>query len=1383
MPLPLGQIADPLADINRNLRLMGIQPTGVQSARAARPTIEDYLSEFNTSEERASVLRQMSQIPLSMLSVVANVFQKPQRALYGLLGGNPREMLNVLPIPTDYLGITDPSEFVGGRGLLEGMGVLEKNTPGLDWGDVAGFGAEVLTDPLSYVTGGILPALSKSGKALKKSGLLDEFYRMAKYEPEALGLGKVGMGKRQALQHMTLERLLKKDAKGNFLTPLAEGPMEANRILKELGSLGGEGIGSTGAALRAPGQQITQQMRIALQKAGKSADEIAGMTPQKAQEFLQSQPGGIWDDVLGKTGGVDTKPRDPLRVQDLETRLNQALGPSGGEIADIAKEPLGSVARFMGTPLGTKGGMGEKVAVAMDNLGHSLRYSALPRYVAQKMSPAAGEMLSETGQVRSARTLQAVQEVEQAVLEHFAPVFSKFDDIGVFDADHIMRATSGLDEIGAKKLATDNARAVRRYAEGQFEILKKEVPGAKEGTTDFIWEQGDWSKGELPDNLKGLGIEDDIDAIRAMMGRTREMANKAGLEMDILDDMFIKYFPRALYKFPDEVMSTARKKAVGTFNPHALQRDINDIPGGTDVLIDMSVDGHISGLLRRVPSDPDNQRKAVDKIKLRLDTEYFNREEVVPASLREWYEGNKGQILNKLSRWVGNLDPRHAAEAVPAYKLNPLESVRDYMINTVRATTAAETATNLIVANAVAASSLPAAGSTTLRHVLNSWLIVNKDEAPSLISRKLHEVMSLDKAGSDMALQQGHMTPNTHAVLKDLWQKHGNDVANAVESGGKMPKDFELQILDNLVLPKELADDVGRYLRSYSDPADANDAIKGAQHWWDYYTNMWKGSVTSPWPAFGWRNYFSALMSNVYAGAGDPKQVGFMKYFMPQKQAHAMINGKTIKGIANDIPGFQGMTDAEATRRLSEEVWAGNLVGKYQTRAEFVGQAGMAEGVAENIPGMRPKDAAFPLVSPAWWQKLAPEKPTGPRTVKVREGATRVVDPLGVKATDDVFKTLPPEVPSIASQYLDVRNIRGVGGRTDSTWRPAAAGELSNEYIENLVRISGYLGFRKQGYTVAEALRKVKLAQVDYSALTGFERNVMRRIIPFYSFTRRQIPFVVEVMAERPGGALPQMIKGVGRIRRESTKDQLLPDDIAQSVAIPIGGEDPAGQQQFLTGLSPLLGGAEDVLGILRPGVDPLDTFQRGLAAAGGRLHPILQAIWEGGSGHSLYSGRPLREQTSPLGTAIANIQTQLGRVGEGPRGSMEPLEVDPVLDAILNRSPISRLISTARTVTDPRKPLWGEDATMQNWVTRLGPAVMGAKFAEIDVARSQNRAARKMLEEQLAGKRGMRSFEHLYAPLDVIEGMDPKTRLLYSVYHSLGQEAKRRAADRRKGL
>jgi hypothetical protein len=53
-------------------------------------------------------------------------------------------------------------ERVDGRGLLENWGVLGQNREGLDFGDVLGFGAGVLTDPLTYASGG----LGLLGKAL-----------------------------------------------------------------------------------------------------------------------------------------------------------------------------------------------------------------------------------------------------------------------------------------------------------------------------------------------------------------------------------------------------------------------------------------------------------------------------------------------------------------------------------------------------------------------------------------------------------------------------------------------------------------------------------------------------------------------------------------------------------------------------------------------------------------------------------------------------------------------------------------------------------------------------------------------------------------------------------------------------------------------------------------------------------------------------------------------------------------------------------------------------------------------------------------------------------------------------------------------------------------
>src|SRR5690606_12289815 len=49
-----------------------------------------------------------------------------------------------------------------------------------------------------------------------------------------------------------------------------------------------------------------------------------------------------------------------------------------------------------------------------------------------------------------------------------------------------------------------------------------------------------------------------------------------------------------------------------------------------------------------------------------------------------------------------------------------------------------------------------------------------------------------------------------------------------------------------------------------------------------------------------------------------------------------------------------------------------------------------------------------------------------------------------------------------------------------------------------------------------EAGRRVKKWHPDGSDLTGFEQNVMRRLIPFYSWLRKATPLVIEGAAMRP---------------------------------------------------------------------------------------------------------------------------------------------------------------------------------------------------------------------------------------------------------------------------
>jgi hypothetical protein len=91
---------------------------------------------------------------LDLLGYVGSSLDKPGRAVRGILGGRPQEALAALPF-SDTLGITDPSNAVSGRGLLEQLGALspKEEGEGFGLGDLAGMGVSMATDPLTYLGG------------------------------------------------------------------------------------------------------------------------------------------------------------------------------------------------------------------------------------------------------------------------------------------------------------------------------------------------------------------------------------------------------------------------------------------------------------------------------------------------------------------------------------------------------------------------------------------------------------------------------------------------------------------------------------------------------------------------------------------------------------------------------------------------------------------------------------------------------------------------------------------------------------------------------------------------------------------------------------------------------------------------------------------------------------------------------------------------------------------------------------------------------------------------------------------------------------------------------------------------------------------------------
>lgn len=116
---------------------------------------------------------------------------------------------------------------------------------------------------------------------------------------------------------------------------------------------------------------------------------------------------------------------------------------------------------------------------------------------------------------------------------------------------------------------------------------------------------------------------------------------------------------------------------------------------------------------------------------------------------------------------------------------------------------------------------------------------------------------------------------------------------------------------------------------------------------------------------------------------------------------------------------------------------------------------------------------------------------------------------------------------------------------------PFKIGRAIGQFIEHQQKATAYITALGQGKKIDEALRLAEAAGFDYRALTKFESQIMRRIVPFYSFTRKNIELQLKTLGENPE-RINQMLRFFGNIGEQPSAEekQNLPDYIRESIGI-----------------------------------------------------------------------------------------------------------------------------------------------------------------------------------------------------------------------------------------
>lgn len=327
-------------------------------------------------------------------------------------------------------------------------------------------------------------------------------------------------------------------------------------------------------------------------------------------------------------------------------------------------------------------------------------------------------------------------------------------------------------------------------------------------------------------------------------------------------------------------------------------------------------------------------------------------------------------------------------------------------------------------------------------------------------------------------------------------------------------------------------------------------------------------------------------------------------------------------------------------------------------------------------------------------------------------------------------------------ENINPLNVAGAFGKTETKFGPAKAYEAPLAAADMANRLQPWLERIKRGERMQDAMDEVNRAQVNYDPKTFTpSEQQLRKLLPFYSFFSRQIPYLMSEVAQRPGGGFGTSIKAAALAGEE---DPLAPAHISNTLSIPVPTNLPGGERQYLTGLGLMM---EDPLqfGNLLKG-----DVTGALSELGGRVTPAIKAPTELVFGETLFQkgfsgGRELDQMDPGAGRILSNIGQWTG-LRDQEAGPVQ-LPGGTFTEHILSNSPLAGPLSLARQATDTRTGL-GTKAT--NLLT-------GSRVAT--VSRSAQQAALREKAQILAKGLGAKEYAKVYFPpelLDTLKQSDP---------------------------
>jgi len=1227
---------------------------------APRPTAVSPL----TPEEQDSLLSRIGSGALHGLGWLGGSMSKALggRAIRGLLGGRPEELASIIPF-SDTLGITNPENEVHGSDLLGG----NKDTSFFSPEGIGGFGLDVLTDPATYLTLGA-GSLTKLGKAAQMANVL----------PKNIG-GTAGR-----------------------IAGLAAGSPEATALAEHLTQLTGKATSAAEVAGQRLGGHLGFHVPFTdigttfdLTGPGRAISNAVGMIPGAAPvgNFLSDQLSPI---ARGARALFDRKAAgfaDPIFQPEAIANAERSL--TAANEARKAYTPIGEFSQNL--------------------IEHQLGKTWGPEHVAasRKMGP---ELLNyiERAPLVEAGTIHPDQ------LAVFNAAKEKLGDGGVQLAEMARKQYADILEKNIAAGLADKAKTAKGYAflqttQNKVENFLPKEQGASGKLMGNLFAEGD-APGQM--SINSLSKKAELQDMKPDAAAKWIRENVLGMTAE--DEATHKALKSQLDRIKVESEAVGSLNKVATAEAPKTARELATI-GETEA----------NAAYNRLDTAKANLR--------RLKTEFVNPDpQAIAAGEMEVKAANAAYKKNL--RELDNLRvAASASEAKPAGQFPLIGEEGTYPVGAKVSGRGADK--NMYELKEVPISELSPAAKhdEVIAKYQQSYqkdrpfVEMNKDGGYDIVDghhrvqadinngkkTSLVWVMSPKESGAIKSLE-----PMSRAEMADrfkflddkfkqaegLASWHKNlDIPSIQESGGwfghhplamlehkglteagrrgaaesafnLLPKIVERTPTVGSVPVADLVEKVGlnpvlaaeaigvkelgeltvseknaAKLMGFLKPSDAKapEGLKPILSALDSITNLTKAGQTS-YPATVMRNTLSDAYKR-FTGGGSA--------FSPLAKAQELRAGGTLEGIADRIPRFRGMTDEEATKQLWREIYQTNLMDtkKYQA-VEAAGQNPLLRTVTHDQPVIGAK-------------------------------------PLGLG--ESLSKHIPTAAdlnPFSWESRSNPLNVRGVAGNTESKFLPTGVMQTTQNHLEELQRLATYIDASERGFNPLAAYKKVIEAHYDFGNLSNFERDVMRRIMPFYSYTRQSMPQMVGEIATNPGGRMAQTMRLMNEMQGHN---QMVPEDVTRSgYAIP-AGQTEDGKQRYLNtvGLP-----QEDLTNLISPARGALS-----------QLNPLLRLPIETAMGRSSY-----------------NLQ-------ELP--SNYPLPVGTLGNQLLNASPLARAVTSGQTAYQ------GLANPVDQGIPSALRLLLGARTTNVNPEQARRVAVEQFAENLLRRNPAVRSFTDVYVP------------------------------------